>query len=69
MYNTKSITMFNSAINELMIRKSLIEPFDKERAEMYEEEIYQLKQLINEKTNQTERSEGIRHSRNIIRQA
>ena len=69
MYNTKSITMFNSAINELMIRKSLIEPFDKERAEMYEEEIYQLKQLINEKTNQTERSEGIRHSLNIIRQA
>jgi hypothetical protein len=68
MYNTKSITIFNSAINELMIRKSLIEPFDKERAEMYEEEIYQLKQLINEKTNQTQRGEGIRHSRNYIRQ-
>jgi len=61
--------MFNSAINELMIRKSLIEPFDKERAEMYEEEIYQLKQLINEKTNQTERSSSFGHSLNIIREA
>jgi len=66
---TEKQLMLNNVLGELMIRKSLIEPFDKERAEMIEEEIYQLKQLLNEKTNQTERSQGIGHSRNIIREA
>jgi hypothetical protein len=66
---TEKQLMLNNVLGELMIRKSLIEPFDKERAEMYEEEIYKLKQLLNEKTNQTERSQGIGHSRNIIREA
>lgn len=72
MYNTKSNTekqlMLNNVLGELMIRKSLIEPFDKERAEMYEEEIYKLKQLLNEKT-KTERGQGIGHTSNIIREA
>jgi hypothetical protein len=73
MYNTKSNTekqlMLNNVLGELMIRKSLIEPFDKERAEMYEEEIYKLKQLLNEKTNQTQRGESFGHTSNIIREA
>jgi hypothetical protein len=73
MYNTKSNTetqlMLNNVLGELMIRKALVEPFDKERAEMYEEEIYQLKQLLNEKTNQTERGESFGHTSNIIREA
>jgi hypothetical protein len=66
---TEKQLMLNNVLGELMIRKSLIEPFDKERAEMYEEEIYQLKQLLNEKTNQTERGQGIGYSGNIIREA
>ena len=66
---TEKQLMLNSVLSELMIRKSLVEGFDKERAEMIEEEIYQLKQLLNEKTNKTERGQGIGHSRNIIREA
>lgn len=66
---TETQLMLNSVLSELMIRKSLVEGFDKERAEMIEEEIYQLKQLLNEKTNKTERSESFGHSRNIIREA
>jgi len=66
---TETQLMLNNVLGELMIRKSLVEGFDKERTEMIEEEIYQLKQLLNEKTNQTERSESFGHSRNIIRQA
>ena len=65
---TEKQLMLNSVLSELMIRKSLVEGFDKERAEMIEEEIYQLKQLLHEKTNQTEGSPSIRHSRNIIRE-
>jgi hypothetical protein len=65
---TEKQLMLNNVLGELMIRKSLIEPFDKERAEMYEEEIYQLKQLLNEKT-KTQRGESFGHSLNIIREA
>ena len=64
----EQLKLINSVLGELMIRKSLIEPFDKEKAEVYESEINQIKQLLNEKTNQTEGSQGIRHSRNIIRE-
>jgi hypothetical protein len=66
---TETQLMLNSVLSELMIRKSLVEGFDKERAEMIEEEIYQLKQLLHEKTNKTERGASFGHSRNIIRQA
>jgi len=66
---TETQLMLNNVLGELMIRKSIVEGFDKERAEMYEEEIYQLKQLLNEKTNQTKRSASFGHSRNIIREA
>lgn len=66
---TEKQLMLNSVLGELMIRKSLVEGFDKERAEMIEEEIYKLKQLLNEKTNKTERSASFGHSGNIIRQA
>ena len=66
---TQQLQMINSVLTEMLIRKSLIEPFDKERAELYESEIYELKQLLNEKTNQAEGSQGKRHSGNIIRQA
>jgi len=66
---TETQLMLNSVLSELMIRKSLVEGFDKERTEMIEEEIYQLKQLLNEKTNKTERSESFGYSGNIIREA
>ncbi len=66
---TEQKLMLNNVLGELMIRKSIVEGFDKERAEMIDEEIYQLKQLLHEKTNQTERSESFGHSRNIIREA
>ena len=66
---TEQKLMLNSVLSELMIRKSLVEGFDKERAEMIESEIYQLKQLLNEKTNKTERGQGIGHTGNIIREA
>ena len=66
---TETQLMLNSVLSELMIRKSLVEGFDKERAEMIDEEIYKLKQLLNEKTNQTERGQGIGHTSNIIREA
>jgi hypothetical protein len=66
---TETQLMLNNVLGELMIRKSLVEGFDKERTEMIEEEIYQLKQLLNEKTNKTERSESFGYSGNIIREA
>lgn len=66
---TEQKLMLNSVLSELLIRKALVEVFDKERAEMIEEEIYKLKQLLNEKTNKTERGQGIGHTRNIIREA
>lgn len=64
----EQLKLINSVLGELMIRKSLIEPFDKEKAEVYEHEIYQLKQMLNEKTNETQGSPSIRHSSNIIRE-
>jgi len=66
---TEQKLMLNSVLSELLIRKALVEVFDKERAEMIEEEIYKLKQLLNEKTNKTERGQGIGHTGNIIREA
>ncbi len=66
---TEQKLMLNNVLSELLIRKALVEGFDKERTEMIEEEIYQLKQLLNEKTNKTERSESFGYSGNIIREA
>lgn len=66
---TEQKLMLNSVLSELLIRKALVEGFDKERAEMIEEEIYQLKQLLNEKTNQKERGASFGYSGNIIREA
>jgi hypothetical protein len=65
---TQQNKLINSVLKELMIKKALVEGFDQERAELLDSEIYQLKQLLNEKTNK-ERSASFGHSTNIIRQA
>lgn len=54
-------------ILELKIQKALCEHWNPKKAEMFEAAIKELTNIY-ETTNQTQRSEGKRHSRNFIRQ-
>ena len=55
-------------ILELKIRRSLIEHWNPSGADILTAAIEQLTNIYENKNNQTQRSEGIRHSRNFIRQ-
>ena len=59
-------TDIRETIMELKIRKALVEHWNPEKAEMYEEQINQLTNYENK--TQTQRGTGERHSRNYIRQ-
>ena len=54
-------------ILELKIQKALCEHWNPKKAEMFEAAINELTNIYENKT-QTQRGEGVRHSRNYIRQ-
>lgn len=58
-------TDIREEIMELRIRKALCEHWNPKKAEMFEAAINELNNIYENKT-QTQRSQGVRHSRNFI---